>query len=91
MKPKTKTFKVQIILNPEGEWKNPNKDFGIGPGVLVEAESEYSDRNCRGFNSPMFAAQLVAEDDEWLRKYFAIRRTEIKKRPANKQRKRLQK
>jgi hypothetical protein len=68
-KPTKKTFILHVIA------KGAKKDFGLGPGVLVEREVTYTDERGHGFDSERFALSCMLEDDEILRDIFAVVRT----------------
>ena len=84
MRRKTKkTFFRRVILKP-GAWKNSKRDFGLGPGVLVEQEVTYTDERGHGFNTERFAMEAIMEDDEVFRQFFAVVRVPKPKKKGRK-------
>ena len=75
MKKSKKVFLAEVVIDS----KDPKlHDFGLGKGVLYSCEMTFTDDAGRGFKSPMFAAAIIREEDELLRKAVKVRWTEKK-------------
>lgn len=59
---KKKTFIAQVIIIGK---KVP--DFGMGKGVLNEAEIEFTDNRGKGFKTPSLRAAFIEQEDALLR------------------------
>ena len=47
-------------------------DFGLGTGVIAEETVVYRDNRGNGFNTPLFAARMMDDDNEMMKRYVKV-------------------
>ena len=60
------------------------KDFGLGEGIIAEEKATYSDPCVHGFDSPLFAARLIRDEDDFIRRYVKVVLEEVKPKARGK-------
>ena len=72
------TFKRRLVVI------GCKKDFGLGEGVIAEDEATYSDLNNRGFDSLLFAASLIRDEEDFILRHVKVVLEEVKPKARGK-------
>lgn len=81
-KAKKKASPKKLVMVAEVVLKgNPDKmpDFGLGTGIILSKELEFTDKNSRGFDSPIFQASLIDLEDQLMKEAVEVRFVKKKK------------